>query len=712
MKDNCLSCSQILRLLILAFIFALVSGCGGGSSNSAGSTEQASKTTAGVAQKGPFSFNSPVVISRLDSVGNPTGDMVSTKISASNGGFEFKLPEHWDDSNNVSVNYYIEVQGKTFDESSGTQSSTLISLTAYTQNINSTSVNLLTHWSAERTKKLLTEGKSFKQSFKQANDEIKEIFGISQINKLDISSPQFASDNAMLLLLSGALMEVARAYNAEAQLLIDEIADDFANNGELSATGDHWFLRMQAEIRDNPSAHASKYSKLLKEKQGVETVAITNLPAIIPLASRPVANVPSELFASPGETITLDGSASHDSGEIINFTWFRVDQQQQFVVPLSDRFSSTPRITVPSQESVLLFAVIVTDAGKLTDTAVIKVIVREPPPENNAPVADPQVDDQQVVTNEDTPVNITLTGSDPDSDTLNFIITTPLLLPNGLLEGTAPNLVYTPTQNFTGSDSFTFLVNDGAATSNVARVDILVLPVNDPPVADDKTVVTDEDTPVNISLTGSDIENDPLMFRIGSNTPANGFLSGATPNVVYTPGINFFGSDSFDYIANDGIDDSQPAIVNIIVNPVNDPPIANPQTVVTDEDTPVSITLTGSDIEGDSLSFNLGGITLQNGTLSGTPPNLTYIPDLDFKGDDSFNFTVNDGTDSSAAALVNIQVLPVDDNNPPIADAGEDITEITIETDGGPEIQLIMEGNTVQLDGSGSSDPDGDTYYL
>ena len=53
------------------------------------------------------------------------------------------------------------------------------------------------------------------------------------------------------------------------------------------------------------------------------------------------------------------------------------------------------------------------------------------------------------------------------------------------------------------------------------------------PTADDQSLTTGEDTPLAVTLTGSDPETDPLTFNVG--TPANGTLSGTPPNLTYTP---------------------------------------------------------------------------------------------------------------------------------------------------------------------------------
>ena len=101
-------------------------------------------------------------------------------------------------------------------------------------------------------------------------------------------------------------------------------------------------------------------------------------------------------------------------------------------------------------------------------------------------------------------------------------------------------------------------------------------------------------------------------------------------------------------------------------SPVNDPPVAEDQAVVTDEDTPVEITLVANDVDGDTLTYEVLSQPA-NGVLSGTAPNLTYTPNADYFGPDSFTFKVNDGTVDSNTATVTITVNPV--NDPPVAEA-------------------------------------------
>jgi len=123
------------------------------------------------------------------------------------------------------------------------------------------------------------------------------------------------------------------------------------------------------------------------------------------------------------------------------------------------------------------------------------------------------------------------------------------------------------------------------------------------------------------------------------------------------------------------------AFVVIIVSKANKPPIAEPVSVTTNEDTPVSITLTGSDRDKDTLTYSVIAEP-GHGRLTGTVPNLSYRPERDFNGQDSFTFEVNDGKVDSAAATVSITVTP--GNDPPTANddsasAQEDVPIVTID---------------------------------
>lgn len=98
----------------------------------------------------------------------------------------------------------------------------------------------------------------------------------------------------------------------------------------------------------------------------------------------------------------------------------------------------------------------------------------------------------------------------------------------------------------------------------------------------------------------------------------------------------------------------------IVSNDLNQAPVANPQSVTTAEDTPLAIVLSGSDPDGDPLTFAVEAGPA-HGALGGIAPNLVYTPALNFNGPDSFTFTAHDGLAASEPATVSIDVTPVND---------------------------------------------------
>ena len=124
----------------------------------------------------------------------------------------------------------------------------------------------------------------------------------------------------------------------------------------------------------------------------------------------------------------------------------------------------------------------------------------------------------------------------------------------------------------------------------------------------------------------------------------------------------FTGKDYFRYKFwdHDKMLYSNVATVFITVNPANDAPVAIAQTVSTNEDVALDITLSATDVDGDLLTYSI--VTPPtHGTLIGTAPDLTYTPNPNYKGGDSFSFTASDGSLTSVPATVSITVDPVND---------------------------------------------------
>src|SRR5205823_4787533 len=218
-----------------------------------------------------------------------------------------------------------------------------------------------------------------------------------------------------------------------------------------------------------------------------------------------------------------------------------------------------------------------------------------------------------------------------------------------------------------------------------------------------------------ITRHGSGVDGDALTYVVLILTRQTAY-AGRSSLESNRLALKYNGPDSFTFTVSDAALTSAAATVSITVTAVNDAPVANAQSVTTAEDTAAAITLTGSDVDGDALTYVVA-TQPAHGTLTGTAPNLTYTPAANYNGPDSFTFKANDGTVDSSAAIVSITVTAV--NDPPVAAndsyAATEDTVLTIaapgvlandsDVDGDPLTALIVVGpghGAVTLNANGS----------
>ncbi|MBE4606384.1 hypothetical protein BOO28_01460 [Vibrio navarrensis] len=285
-------------------------------------------------------------------------------------------------------------------------------------------------------------------------------------------------------------------------------------------------------------------------------------------------------------------------------------------------------------------------------------------PVNDAPVA---VDDRAQLLEEGS-FEVNVLGNDSDVDTGDSFDLTSVKVIDDPKYGTATvtsagAIVYQPLDDYFGEDSFTYTVADQAgAVSNVATVTMTVIPVNDAPIAQAQSQTLDEDQSLVITLVGSDIDNDDdTLLYIITETVSHGLLQQITNNSWrYTPEANFNGSDFFLFKVSDGDLDSAEVRVDLTVNAVNDTPTATDVSATGEEETPLTITLNGSDVEGSSLNYQVVTAPL-NGSVTITGNQAVYTGNSNFFGQDSFTYSVSDGELTSEAALVAITLSNVND---------------------------------------------------
>jgi len=199
---------------------------------------------------------------------------------------------------------------------------------------------------------------------------------------------------------------------------------------------------------------------------------------------------------------------------------------------------------------------------------------------NQSPIAS----DDSITTAFETVVDINVLSNDTDADGTIDATTVTIVanVTNGTtnINATTGAVTYTPNAGFSGTDSFTYTVNDNqSSTSNVATVSISIeaAPVNQAPVANDDNATTNFNTAVVISILGNDTDSDGTLnaatVAIGT-APQNGATSvAANGQITYTPTTGFSGADSFTYtVMDDDGASSNEATVTVTVNAAPPPP--------------------------------------------------------------------------------------------------------------------------------------------
>ncbi len=272
--------------------------------------------------------------------------------------------------------------------------------------------------------------------------------------------------------------------------------------------------------------------------------------------------------------------------------------------------------------------------------------------------------------NEDTPITGQLAASDADGDALSYA-----MAPSGApAHGTVTlnmdgSYTYTPSANFDGADSFTYTVSDGKGGFATGTVNIAVAGVNDGPTTAGSAIGGNEDTPITGNLTAADVDGDLLTYAVApSGAPAHGtVVIGADGAYTYTPGANYYGTDSFSYTVSDGRGGTATATISVGIASVNDAPVGSTTPVAASEDRVTSGQLQATDVDGDTLSYGLvSGQGPAHGTLTLQPDgSFSYTPTTNFTGTDSFSYTVTDGKSPPVTVVQQITVENI--NDPPVA---------------------------------------------
>lgn len=312
--------------------------------------------------------------------------------------------------------------------------------------------------------------------------------------------------------------------------------------------------------------------------------------------------------------------------------------------------------------------------------------------EYQGPGSPPVAADDAATTDEDTTVlvDVLSNDSDPDGNTLTVSsVTNP---PHGTtsiaLDG---RVVYEPDPGYAGSDSFSYSISDGRLGSDTAGASITVRPVEDPPVARDDFARSDTNATTVIDVLANDTDEDGDELTISEfTTPVHGVVAETSAGISYRPELDYGGPDAFTYTVTDGHGNFDTADVSVSVN---SPPHAVDDEAVVDEDVSIEIDVLANDTDVDEHALTVQSATTpSHGSAAvGATGRITYVPDGNYAGPDSFAYTVTDSQGASDVGIVTISVRPVPD--PP--DARDD--SVTTSVDSG--VPILVLDNDVEYDG-------------
>jgi hypothetical protein len=336
----------------------------------------------------------------------------------------------------------------------------------------------------------------------------------------------------------------------------------------------------------------------------------------------------------------------------------------------------------------------------VTETATVNVTIN--------PVVD--IADDVAVTDEDTAVTTDVLAND------NFE-GSPLV--TGVTQGAHGTVVnnndgtvtYTPVADYNGSDSYTYTVTSPTGVTETATVMVTINPVVD--IVDD-TEITDEGSAVTTDVLANDnFEGSPLVTGVTQGAHGT-VVNNNDGTVTYTPDADYNGSDSYIYTVTSPTGVIETATVMVTINPMVD--IAN-DVAVTDEDAAVTTDLLANDnFEGSpvvsAVTQGAHGTVVNNN--DGT---VTYTPDADYNGSDSYTYTVTSPAGVTETATVNVTINPVVDVADDVAVTDEDaaVTTDVLANDnfeGSPLVTGVTQGahGTVvnNNDGTVTYTPDAD----
>ncbi|MDD2840749.1 MAG: tandem-95 repeat protein, partial [Rickettsiales bacterium] len=398
----------------------------------------------------------------------------------------------------------------------------------------------------------------------------------------------------------------------------------------------------------------------------IATVSIT----IDPVNDIPVANLVSAT-TDEDNSITLDVLANSSDVEGDTLSIKSITNGSHGTTSIVDgKIVYTPTANFNGTDTIS-YTISDGNGGEITKELTVNVN-----PVNDIPVATVTT----ATTDEDNSITIDVlaSASDVDGDTLTI-----KEVSNGshgttsIVEDTNGNKViqYTPNSNYFGTDTITYTISDGNGGEITKELTVNVNSVNDVPVANLVSATTDEDNIITIDVlaSASDVDGDILSIASvtnGTNGTAT-IIDDANGNKViqYVPNANYFGTDTITYTISDGNGGETTKSISVVINSVNDNPIATDDSVSVNEDSTIIINTLNNDtdIEDELSSYNKENINIVAAAAFGVvvlnaDGSFAYTPNANFNGNDSFTYNITDSDGATSnTATVHINVNSIND---------------------------------------------------
>ncbi|MEC7765239.1 MAG: Ig-like domain-containing protein [Pseudomonadota bacterium] len=528
-----------------------------------------------------------------------------------------------------------------------------------------------------------------------------------------ITDEDGATDTATVTINVGAVQDVPDAENdveltdENTSVDIDVLANDSDPDGD-TLTVDSYTQASNGTVSDGPNGSLTYTPNadfvgtdtftytITDGNGGQDTATVTVVVGEVDDAnSVDAVDDTATTTAGNGVAITVLANDSDPEGDDFSISGFSNGTNGSVTADANGVLTYTPDAGFTGQDT---FTYTIVDENGATDTATVTVMVNA----GGANTVD-AVDDSYEI-DEDSTLIVDLPANDSDPEGDDFEVTAVGTPSYGTATLNADGTVtYRPDQDYTGTDTFTYTITDENGATDTATVTVSMAPVNDNPDAEDDVRVVDNTDPLLINVIGNDTDVDGDTLTVTNVTPPS--FGTVTDNgdgtVTYDPNDDFVGTDTFEYTISDGNGGTDTATVTVVVNGDGgmNSVVARNDSATTSEDDSIDIDVLANDSDPQGDTFSIQGYDQPaNGTVTDGPNGtLTYTPDADFYGTDSFTYTIVDAQGATDTATVTVNVTQDGINT---VDAVDD----TAETDPNTSVDIAVLGN--------DTDPDGDGFTV